>query len=108
MSLQANYYKELEGRDTIETEDGFIGYILLGKECFIAELYVIPESRQNGIGSEFVKQVSILAKEHGCTFISSTVNLLMNGVETSIKTHLSLGLKPVKAQDNKIWFAKEI
>jgi ribosomal protein S18 acetylase RimI-like enzyme len=40
-----------------------------GLECYLAELYVVPDKRGNGLGRELLGEALRVAKEHGADYI---------------------------------------
>ncbi len=108
MSLYAAYIKEREDRECIESEDGFISFKYFGSECYIQELYVVPEKRKSSIASCMADQVTELAKEKGCKILSGSVCPSAKGSTDSVKVLLAYGFKIMKSESDLIWFAKEI
>ncbi len=108
MSLYKDYIKERENRECIESEDGFITYKIYGIECYIIDIYVVPEKRISAIGRNMADQVAEIAKEQGCKVLSGSVVPSANNSTESIKILISYGFKLIKSEPNMIWFAKEI
>lgn len=92
------------------TELGFITYHLdrEEKECYIEDLYVIPEARQKKIGSNLADHVCQLAKNHGIDTVIGSVNKLANNKEISRKALLGYGMEKVDEDEEMEWYLKEI
>ena len=71
MSLYAEYVKERLGETVLEDDYGFISYhIEFGsKVCVINDLYVRPEYRRKGLGTQLGDQALKAARESGCNII---------------------------------------
>lgn len=108
MSLYKDYLEETFGKTVIETEDGYISYLIQGNECYVETVYVIPDKREAGVGSRFVDQVSEIAKSAGATFISTTINPAINDPTRSMKAILACGFKFHSCDQFKILFTKEL
>ena len=108
MSPYAKYILEREGARTIESEKGFISYKFFGQECFIHTLYVEPEYRRKGAGTEFFNQVEAIAKEAECKVCSCTVSPKAIGATDSLMAILATGFQLVSSDNEKIVLIKEI
>lgn len=108
MSLYSQYIKEREGFECIETPSGFATYVISGTECYIRDIYVIPEARQSKLASQIADTVVDRAKAKGCKIITGSVCPIANGSTDSLKFLLAYGMKLVKSEPNMIWFAKEV
>lgn len=108
LSLQAQYAKEREGRDTLELEGGFATYVINKAECYIVDIYVLPEWRRSGLAKTLLDAVSKEASTQGCKYILGSVCPSANGATVSLKAMLHYGFELVKAENNMIWFTKEI
>lgn len=108
LSLYSDYILEREGRRCIEDSEGFVTFKILGKECYIQEVYIVPEKRRSGKGREFVNKVECVAKEKGCLILTTTVCPSTNNSTESITAILKTDFKLMKSELDLIWFAKEI
>jgi GNAT superfamily N-acetyltransferase len=107
--LWAEYKKEREGVMTLRHLDlGFAAYSIDGEECYLQEVYVVPEARQEGIGAELTDVVEGIAKEHGCKVLTTTVYKAANGVTVSTLAILKVGFEIHSWTDEKIIFMRRI
>lgn len=110
MSLYSEYVKEREGKTVIENKDGFIKYSINKTEryCYLEDLFILPESRKNGIGQKMAEFVQILAKNEGCKKIITSVVPSAKGCDYSMKVVLKNGYRLRSAHENIIFFEKDI
>ncbi|HRO67178.1 MAG TPA: GNAT family N-acetyltransferase [Pseudobdellovibrionaceae bacterium] len=108
MKLFAAYLKERTGQTLIEREGGFATYQIDGEECYIVEIFVVPEIRRTGLASRMADEISVLAKSQNCTYLKGTVDLRANGARESILALIGYGFKPVRAVDEILYFRKEL
>lgn len=108
MSLYANYVKEREGKEILESEHGFATYQIAGPECYIKDIYIVPEMRTSGLAGKMADEIAVIAKEKGCKFLSGSVCPTANESTTSLRVLLSYGFKLAKSEVNLIWMVKEL
>lgn len=107
-SLYSMYLKEREGFDIIESDKGFATYKIIGQECYIRDIYVKPEFREQNIASEMADKIALIAKENKCSHLSGSVDTNVRGSTTSVKVLLAYGFKVLKNSFSMILFVKEI
>lgn len=107
-SLYAKYIKERENFSIIEDEYGFATYNIAGDECYIRDIYVLPEHRKSNVASCYADRISEIAREQGCKYLTGTVAPSANGSTTSIKVLLGYGFRLLESQIDKIIFVKEL
>jgi GNAT superfamily N-acetyltransferase len=110
MSLWAEYLKEREGIETIEALDGFATYKLFPdtKECYIIDVYTKKEARKSGLAAGLADQITEIAKNHGCTILTGTVDPRLPSATTSVMVLVSYGMRLLRAEPSKLVFMKEI
>lgn len=108
MSHYADYLKECGYKEILETEDGFATYCFFGQECYIEDIYVVPESRKKDVASSMAQTIEEIARQRGCTFLSGSVNTAIKDPTRSIKVLLAYGFKFVKASEALLWFRKDL
>ena len=89
-------------------ETGFATYHLNGDECYIEDIYVIPEKRKSHEASKLADSIIEIAKNSGAKLLTGSVNIKANGKENSIKTLLAYGMSPCALSGDMIYFSKEI
>lgn len=107
-SLYGQYIKERENFEIIEDEFGFASYIISGDECYLRDVYVVPEQRRSKKCFELADKVAAIAKYKGCTFMTGTVYPGANGSTESLKVLLKYGFKVSQTTSEKIIFIKEL
>jgi len=110
MSLMAKYFEEREGFFIMETEEAFASYKITEEQCYIKDIYVLPEHRKDGIASNLADKIVEKAKRHGCTMLVGSVSPEANGATNSMKVLLCYGLKlsHINKDEGLIIMAKEI
>ncbi len=93
------------------TEFGFITYHLHkdDQECYIEDLYVVPEVRNKGFAARHLADhVCNVAKSNGVNKITGSINKLANNNELSRKALTSYNMVKVNEDDEIEWYLKEI
>jgi GNAT superfamily N-acetyltransferase len=91
-SLYAQYLTERTNDAIIETDDGFATYRFLNpQQCYIVDIFVVPEKRKLGGASRLADQIAEIAKAKGCTSLIGTVVASAKGSTTSLKVLLAYG-----------------
>lgn len=107
-SLYAQYIQEREGFEIIEDELGFATYIISGDECYIRDIYVLPEYRKINIASSYSDQIAKIAKEKGCKVLTGTVFPSAKGSTESLMAVIKSGFKIANSTNEKIILIKEL
>lgn len=108
MSHFADYKLEREGKETIEAPEGFVVFQIEAHQCYIVDIYVAPRFRRTKVATELADMVLDRARSNKCTELLGSVVPSANGSTESLKALLSYGFKLQSAQENFIWFVKEI
>lgn len=108
MSLYSDYIKDRGDLEILETEDGFATYSISGQECYIVDIYVIPEKRQKKLASQFADQIAEIGKSKGCKYLTGSVNLSIKNPTHSMKVLLAYGFKFLKNTNSMLYFYKEL
>jgi len=106
--MWANYIKEREGFETLESEHAFLVYKISGEECYIKDIFVEKEHRRFNLGTELADKCVQIARDAGCKFISGTVVPSTNGATVSMMSLLAYGFTIRAAQNDLIILIKEI
>lgn len=91
-----------------EDEKGFITFGLLEDGLYIEEIYVEPEFRKTKTASQYADLVADVAQGLGLKKLYGSVVPSLDGSHYRMLVLLGYGFKIYKAQDNLIWFIKEI
>lgn len=108
MSLYSRYLKETFGKEIVEDAEGFASFAIVGNECYVETVYVVPEARCKGKAPWLVDKIAEKAKEKGCTYLSTTINPGINNPERSMRVITNYGFKFHSCDHNKIYFIKEL
>lgn len=108
MSAFAAYLYERESVQLLETDKGFATYIITGSECYIRDIWVLPEFRQKGTASGLADIVADRARKAGCTLLTGSVCPSTKHSTDSLKVLLAYGMTLHSAETNLIWFSKSL
>jgi|CXWK01.1.fsa_nt_gi predicted GNAT family acetyltransferase len=108
MSHFANYIKERQNKEIIEDENGFATYYFAGPDCYIEDIYVVPEKRKSGVAAKYADKISKIAQEKNCLNLIGSVKPTANGSTASLKVLLAYGFKLYSANEDFIWFKKKL
>ena len=112
MSLYGDYVNERKGYFIIEDDKGFATYgeMLLEDQTvmYIEEIYVKPEFRKGKQASRYADEISLIAKNKGIKLLLGSVDPNCNYSHESLLVLLGYGFKLYSAENNLIWFVKEI
>lgn len=108
MSLFAEYLKEREGKEVLETEVGFAIYSFNGTECYLSDIFVRAGLRRSGAATELADEVSERARIAGCKILSGSVNPRLKSATTSIKVLLGYGMQLHSSSQDALIFVKEL
>lgn len=108
MSLYSQYLKEREDLETLETSAGFIAYKFRGPDCYIKEIYVLPEYRKSGIAAKMADTVAEITRSQGITILTGSVDSRANGADISEKVLRAYGMKPYTTEGFITYYMKEL
>lgn len=102
------YVKEREGLETLETPQGFALYKIAGPECYLQDIYVIPEKRKSHVATRMADAVAEIAKSKGCEWLVGSVCPSANNSQASLLVLIAYGMTLKKAENDIIFLAKRI
>lgn len=105
--MYKKYFEEM-GSEVIETPYGWANYIIKGQECYIENIYVLPEHRKKKEASFIADEIYKIAQERGCKYLLGSTNTKAPSVERSIQVILGYGFKYLRSDENSIWYYKEL
>jgi ribosomal protein S18 acetylase RimI-like enzyme len=108
LSLYGEYLKERENFEIVESDKGFVSYKIFGEECYIRDLYVLPEYRKSHLASQMADKVAEIAKEHGCKYLTGSVSTKDPKATDNVKVLFSYGFKLLRGTEEMIYFIKRI
>jgi predicted GNAT superfamily acetyltransferase len=94
----------------IEEDGAFLLYRFFpeSSELNIGEIYVPYQKRMDGLATRLANQVSMVAKAKGLKYLSCQTEITGKGDEVSMMAILSYGFKPIRAEQNKITYIREV
>jgi GNAT superfamily N-acetyltransferase len=109
ISMYGQYIQEREGKSILESDKGFVTYnITKDGECFIQDMFIIPEARHSGHGTKLLQQVESIACEQGSKYLSAGICPLANNATDSLQAALSYGFKLYSAKQDYVILKKDI
>lgn len=107
-SNYALYIKEREGKDIIETEQGFATYYFDEDSVYIADVYVRPEYRNKNVAKDFFETIEEIAKEKGLKECITYADTSAKGYEISKSALLSNSFEIIGFVDNMVFFKRNL
>ncbi len=107
-SLYAKYLKERTEIEIIEYDYGFATFSIFGEECYIRDIYIVPEERRKNAASTLADEIVEIARARGCTYLTGTVCPTTKGATVSLKVLIGYQMKLHAAKENLIVFKKDI
>lgn len=106
--MYAQYLKEREGLELLETEYGFATYKIRPWDCYIQDIYVLPEFRKSGVAAGIADTIALLAKAQGIKMLVGSVDQRAPSADTSSKVLLGYGMRPYSKEGHMTYYCKEI
>jgi len=103
-----DYLKEKDRKNAIIKDYGFCTYIISGKECFLADIYIKPEFRNQKKGTEILNELIVAAKSEGCEVITAREYPHTDVTSNSMLCALTNGFKIISSNSEFILIAKGI
>lgn len=108
-SLYAQYIKERENKDIVESDKGFATYQIFDNgECYIQDIFVAPEFRSQKVSYDMEKEISHIAKEKNCHSLIGSVCLDTNHASRNLQILLNDKWHLYKIIGNMIFVKKDI
>jgi predicted GNAT family acetyltransferase len=108
-SLYAQYLKEREDKEILENEFGFVTYKFLNAtECYIHDIFVIPEMRESGLAMQMKQDVIDIAKSKGCQTLIGSVCTSDSSASRNLKILLNDKWQIHATNGNMIFVNKSI
>lgn len=106
--MWADYIKERENIETIQTEYGFVTYKIIGQTMVINDIYVKPTHRRKGCGLDLGQMAYKMAQKEGLKWFAGSVNLGLPDPDGRIQFFYAFGLKFVQLDGMNMFFQKEV
>lgn len=108
MRMFFEYQSELWGRDGFENETGFVTFKITGSECYIVDIFILPQFRRTKAASTLADKVAEIAKSKGCKFLTGTVSLAQKNPTLSTKALLGYGFELMQSNGDFLIFKKDL
>jgi hypothetical protein len=104
------YLREYRGQEHIETDYGFISYIVqeANKSIYLADVYVVPAKRHEHLGHKLIEMVKDVGRERDCTQLLTHVFMDYRKKEESLLCALYGGGKIIAIDPVKLTLSMEI
>lgn len=109
-SMYEYYVEERDPRAKVLTwkDKGFAKYIIEKGECYIEEIYVLPRLRKTGVAEGMADEITVIAKEKGCSVLTGSVCVGAKGDTNNLKILLAYKMKLSGVSGNMIYFSKNL
>jgi GNAT superfamily N-acetyltransferase len=107
-SKYALYIKELKDYEMYEDEHGFVIYGVMDDGIYIEDIFVLPEYREKDIASKYANIIEDKAKKEGYACLYGSVVPSLKNSHYRNLVLLGYGFKVHAAEQNIIWYKKEI
>lgn len=108
MSLFANYIKQRENKDIVETDVGFATFSTVKDGIYIEDIFVQESHRHTGEAARMADKIALIAKEKGFHKLFGSISPSGNHSTEGLKVLLAYGFKLNSSTNNFIWLEKEI
>lgn len=108
MSLYGDYCMERMGKFILEDERGFATYSFTGDTVYVEDVYVVPEFRKEGIGTQMTEVIAGIAKGKGYKRMITSIVPSTPGATVSMAACLAYGFKLDSSANNFIVLAKSL
>lgn len=108
MSLFGDYILETRGKNILENDGGFATYSFHENECYIEDVYIVPEERNNGHLLEMLEEMKVIARAHECKSLITTINCLFKNPTRALRSCLGCGFKIDKSLNDIIILRMEL
>ncbi len=102
------YILEREGKFVVENKMGFATYFYWPEAVFLEDLYVHPQYRKLGVGTELTDAVAEMGRLAGKKRLVCTVIPRARGSTESLKAFLAYGLIMDSSDKESVYFYKNI
>jgi GNAT superfamily N-acetyltransferase len=102
------YIYEREGKFIVEDSRGYATYVYWPDALYIEDMFVKPEFRKLGTGTELADAIYELARARGVRKVVTTVVAKAGGSTESIKAILAHGFKLDSTNNEFIFLTKNI
>lgn len=107
-SHYGQYIKAREGFDIVENVMGFATYKITGDECYVRDIFVEKDYRQDGVAGRLCDKIKDIAKMNGCKWLVGSVQPSTPGSTESLKVVLAYGFNLASSQNDFIILKMEI
>lgn len=109
MSLYAKYIREREEKEILEYDEGFATFKIFDNgECYLQDIYVVPDARKTGMAAKMADKVVEIAKERGCNTLVGSVCVDDKNATLNMKIFLAYGMEIYKNSGTIIFLKKDI
>ena len=107
-SMYAQYLREREGVGVVETSRSMAIYVINNEECYIRDIFVLPEFRNKHESYKIADLVAEIGRKSNCKILTGSVVPTMANSNKSIKMLMGYGMKLHSSRENLIFFSKDL
>lgn len=107
-SIFAEYNSEMKNKFTIENEHGFLVYSIDQSIIYFEEIFVRPEFRKTGVGSEMCDFALEIGKSKGCKQLLCSVDVQIKDATNCVRRLIDWGMILYSLRGTVIYFMKDI
>lgn len=101
-SHYGQYIAAREGFDIVENAYGFATYKITNDECYVRDIFVEKQYRNDGAATRLCDKIKEIAKGEGCTWLTGSVQPSMPYSTDSLKVVLAYGFQLASSQSDFI------
>ena len=108
-SLFGEYIKERLDKDIIEDHRGFATYYFIDDGCYVEDIFVKKQYRNQDVAKEMLNKISNIARERNIyKLIGTAIPSVKGGCTDSLQAAFSYGFKVDSAASNLIVYVKDL
>lgn len=108
IDMYASYLEELGAKHLVRNDKGFAVYSFINGNCYIEEIYILPEYRGKQEFNALADKVIEIAKQKECKKILGSVIPSIDNSTRNVSIMLAYGFKISSATNNFIAFEKDL
>lgn len=106
--MYGDFLKEYHNKEILETDKGYLTYQISNNECYVTDIYVKPEFRRSHAAFDLADEITIIAKERGCTKLVGSVVPSFKGSTENLKGLFLYGFRLQTSAPDFIIVVKDI
>ena len=109
MSLFADYIKERENKNIIESDNGFATYSIYDNgECYVQDIFVRSDMRGSKLAASMTNQIAEIARNSDCHTLIGSADINDKNCSKNIKSMIEYGMIVYKTVGTIIFLKKDL